>query len=127
MGSNAIRQFGSPPSRDPLIPRNYFDVDWTETGWRERHAPTDLSLVITIRAGRWINDSGLLTTVQGVTIVLEDGTNCLQLDRPSGAIITDGSFQEDSVPLWQLEADLAHQRITSVIDCRGLAGLPAGA
>jgi len=127
MGSNAIRQFGAPATRDPLLPGNYFDIDWGETGWRERHAPTDPALVITLHAGRWINDSGVLTTVQPVTVILADGTTCLQLDRASGAIVSDVQFNADNLPLWQVVSDLAHQRILSVIDCRGCAGLPVEA
>jgi hypothetical protein len=124
MGSNAITQHGSPTVRDPLISRNYFDIDWIETGWRERHAPTDPQLVVTLHPGRWINDSGAVITVQRVTLVLANGTNCLQLDRVSGAIVTDAQFNADSLPLWQLETDLPRQRITGAMDVRGIAGLP---
>lgn len=125
--STHVKQHGAPTERDQLVPRNYFDIDWLVTGWRERYDPTDPQLVITLKPGRWINDSGEVVTVLSVTITPADGANFVQLDRASGAIVADVQFNADSIPLWLIEVDAVHQRIASAMDLRGVAGLPAAA
>ncbi|HEY6117399.1 MAG TPA: hypothetical protein VI172_15715, partial [Candidatus Dormibacteraeota bacterium] len=113
--------------RDPLVPACYFDIDWLGTGHREHYDPTDPQLVVAIMPGRWINDSGAVATADRVCVALADGPNALQLDRGSGAIVADVQFNADSLPLWLVETDADHRRIVSVMDLRGVAGLPAGA
>lgn len=114
-----------PPVHDPLTPSAAFGIDWTQTGYRERYAPTGPQVVATIMPGRWINDSGALVTTTPVAIPLAHGTNAIQLDRTSGAIVADTAFNADSIPLWLLTMDATSCRILTVIDVRGLAGVPA--
>jgi hypothetical protein len=124
--TTGIQPQAVPITRDPLTPAGAFAIDWTRTGYREGYAPTDPQLVVTILAGRWINDSGALMTTAPVSVALADGANAIQLDRESGAIVADTAFNADSIPLYRIETDAATHRTISVVDVRGLPGLPAG-
>jgi hypothetical protein len=125
--TTGIQPQAIPITRDPLTPGGGFAIDWTRTGYREGYAPADPQLIVTILPGRWIDDSGALAITAPVSLALADGANALQLDRASGAIVADTAFNADSLPLYLIETDAASRRIVSVIDARGLAGLPAGA
>jgi hypothetical protein len=125
--TTGIQPHPVPITRDPLTPGGGFAIDWTNTGYRDGYAPTDPQLIVTILPGRWIDDSGALVTTAPVSVALADGTNAIQLDRASGAIVADTVFNPDAIPLYLIDAVWATQRIVSVIDARGLAGLPAGA
>ena len=73
MSDETFRQYGAAIARDPLLPANYFEIDWLGTGHRAQYAPTDPELVVAITPGRWINDSGAVVTTERVSMSLADG------------------------------------------------------
>lgn len=117
-------QYGSPITRDPLIPRNYFDINWKETGYRDGH-PSGPQLFVQLWPGRWINDNGAVVNVPAVDLTLAIGTNCIQLDRATGAVVADATFNPGSIPLWLVTTEGSY-RIDTAMDLRGLPGVPGG-